>query len=223
MPGENVFGSLQPFETDHLCGPVMRLRHELAAAEAAEHLEGNLVAGREQLAALPVAGLTADPQANALARLTGLDEATVRTGLALLLAMLIEAGSALGFALLGLANLTCPAPPHAVAKSARAPPKRRCAGPPQPTTCDGSIERWGLTRLDVDPSQEIPARAAYDDFLPLGTHPTHRALVRNSLRHGVHVPGWRSGGRKVKRRDRAYYVGVALKEAQTAALVKVAA
>ena len=210
-------------ESRALCGPVLRLREELAAAEAAERLEGHLVAGREQLAAMPVAGLTADPQASALARLAGLDEATVRTGLALLLAMLIEADSALGFALLGLANVTHPAAPNAVARSAQAPPTRRRAGPPRPTTSDGAIKRWSLTRLAVDPGVEIPARAAYDDFCRWAR--TQRIEPCSETRFGTEFT-FRVrdlGGRKVKRRDRAYYVGVALKEAQTAALIKVAA
>ena len=210
-------------ESRALCGPVLGLRQELAAAEAAERLEGHLVAGREQLAALPVAGLTADPQASELARLAGLDEGTVRTVLALLLALLIEAGSALGFMLLGLANVTHPAAPKEVARPAQAPPTRRRAGPPRPTTCDGAIKRWGVTRLDVDPGVEIPARAAYDDFCRWAR--TQRIEPCSETRFGTEFT-FRVGdlgGRKVKRRDRAYYVGVALKEAQTAALIKVAA
>jgi hypothetical protein len=55
------------------CGPVLGLRKELAAAEAADRLETQLVAGRAQLATVPVAGIIADPQASALARLTGAD------------------------------------------------------------------------------------------------------------------------------------------------------
>ncbi|MEO8185611.1 MAG: hypothetical protein ABI895_42950, partial [Deltaproteobacteria bacterium] len=178
---------------------------------------------REQLAALPVAGLTADPQADALGRLAGLDEATVRTGLALLLAMLIEAGSALGFALLGLANVTDPAPPSAVARSAKAPPPRRGAGPPRPTTSDGAIQRWSLTRLDVDPGAEIPARAAYSDFCRWARTRSMEPCSETRFGREFTFRVGDLGGRKVKRRDRAYYVGVALKKAQTAALLKVAA
>jgi hypothetical protein len=52
------------------CAPVLGLRKELAAAEAAERLEAQLVAGRTQLATASVVGSVADPQASALARLT---------------------------------------------------------------------------------------------------------------------------------------------------------
>ena len=85
------------------CAPVLGLRKELAAAEAAERLEAQVVAGRTQLATASVAGSVADPQASALARLTGAVEGTIRTGIALLLAGLIEVGSALGFTLVSVA------------------------------------------------------------------------------------------------------------------------
>jgi hypothetical protein len=93
------------------CAPVLGLRKELAAAEAAERLEAQLVAGRTQLATASVAGSVADPQASALARLTGADEGTIRTGIALLLAGLIEVGPALGFTLVSVATARNPPPP----------------------------------------------------------------------------------------------------------------
>ena len=102
-------------ESRSVCAPVLGLRKELVAAEAAERLEAQLVAGRAELATASVVGSVADPQASGLARLAGLDEATVRTGIALLLAGLIEAGSALGFTLVSVAtrrNLQPATPPH---------------------------------------------------------------------------------------------------------------
>ena len=102
-------------ESRSACAPVLGLRKELVAAEAAERLEAQLVAGRAELATTSVVGSVADPQASGLARLAGLDEATVRTGIALLLAGLIEAGSALGFTLVSVATGRNPqpaTPPH---------------------------------------------------------------------------------------------------------------
>ena len=96
------------------CAPVLGLRKELAAAEAAERLETQLVAGRAQLATVAVAGSVADPQASALAKLTGADEATIRTYVALLLAALIEVGSALGFTLVSVATAYNPPPPSTI-------------------------------------------------------------------------------------------------------------
>ena len=105
-------------ESRSACAPVLGLRKELAAAEAAERLEAQLVAGRTQLATASVAGSVADPQASALARLTGADEGTIRTGIALLLAGLIEVGSALGFTLVSMAT----------ARNPQQPSSRRVAG-----------------------------------------------------------------------------------------------
>ena len=118
------------------CAPVLGLRKELAAAEAAERLEAQLAAGRAELAAVSVAGSVADPQASALARLIGADEPTVRTGIALLLAGLIEVGSALGFTLVSVATSRNPQPPSTTRRVAgssnSASPQahaRRSAGP----------------------------------------------------------------------------------------------
>ena len=116
------------------CVPVLGLRKELAAAEAAERLEAQLVAGRTQLATGSVAGSVADPQASALARLTGADEGTIRTSIALLLASLIEVGSALGFTLISMATARNPQPPstrHVAGSSGSAGPQahaRRSTG-----------------------------------------------------------------------------------------------
>src|SRR5207344_2139899 len=110
------------------CAPVLGLRKELAAAEAAERLEAQLVAGRTQLATVSVAGSVADPQASALARLTGADEGTVRSGIAILLAVLIEGGSALGFTLVSVATARNPpplsTPPRGVPQPANAASRR---------------------------------------------------------------------------------------------------
>ena len=71
-------------ESRSACAPVLGLRKELAAAEAAKQLEAELAAARAELAAVSVASSVADPQASALARLIGADESTVRTSVALL-------------------------------------------------------------------------------------------------------------------------------------------
>jgi hypothetical protein len=100
------------------CAPVLGLRKELAAAEAAERLEAQLVAGRTQLATASVAGSVVDPQASALARLIGADEGTIRTGIAVLLAGLVEVGSALGFTLVSMATARNTQPPSTIKRVA---------------------------------------------------------------------------------------------------------
>ena len=81
------------------CARVISLRRELIAAQVAERLERTLTEARN--ASSDHSGV--DPQAAALSRMTGIAERDVRTGLALLLAGLIEMTSAMGFAIVGLA------------------------------------------------------------------------------------------------------------------------
>jgi hypothetical protein len=250
-------------ESRSACAPVLGLRKELAAAEAAERLEAQLVAGRAELATAPVAGSVADPQAGALARLLGLDEAAVRTGVALLLAGLIEAGSALGFTLVSVAtgrNSKPTTPPHydrpgpsnAAGPSERARPFsngysrrpratqtrhrgapaahqariRRCDGSCLAASTDGRrtprfvaaaptntewrkvIECWVQTRVNAGAGGSIPARKAYLDFCnwvrSAGIEPCTETRFGRLLSALV----VQLGGRKMKRRDRAYYQGL---------------
>jgi hypothetical protein len=192
------------------CGPVLGLRKELAAADAADRLETQLVAGRAQLATVPMAGFIADPQASALARLIGAEEATIRTGVAFLLAGLIEAGSALGFTLVAVATPRNPPPraPKRVPGPADKARRRQRTG--QRWARSDTLERWVQARLKVDAAGSIPAREAYADFCrwarAAGIEPsTETRFGRDFSATIVEL-----GGAKVKRRDRAYYDGVSL-------------
>jgi hypothetical protein len=257
-------------ESRSACAPVLGLRKELAAAEAAERLEAQLVAGRAELATTPVAGSVADPQAGALARLLGLDEAAVRTGIALLLAGLIEAGSALGFTLVSVGtgrhtqpstapNHGRPGPSNAARPNERGRPfsatnsrrqrgtQTRHRGAPAAHQargrCDGScrvaassprpaprsatapsaaaantewrevVERWVQIRLISGAGGSIPAREAYADFY----HWAHSAGLEpcTETRFGRLLSEFvvQLGGRKMKKRDRAYYQGLMFKMA----------
>jgi hypothetical protein len=181
------------------CAPVLGLRKELAAAEAAERLEAQLVAGRAQLATVSVAGSVADPQAGALARLTGADEATIRTYVALLLASLIEVGSALGFTLVSVATTYNPTPPSAepppptqrhVPGLANTPRRRANAQRPA-TTHDG--ERRVQTGPGVDAAGDFKARVNRASYRwRVGTNPAQRppshALGSTALRNGHKHP-----------------------------------
>jgi hypothetical protein len=246
------------------CAPVLDLRKELAAAEAAERLETQLVVGRARLATVAVAGSVADPQASALARLTGVDEATIRTYVALLLAALIEAGSALGFTLVSVATARNPPPSapghvpssantarlrtsaqrasastsitrrvqtrlmvgsanhvaslesstgyrdHVPAELPSHAPGSKARGTNQHATNVDALGRWIGERLQADATARIPAREAYIDFC-------RWARVRD-VKPGTETRFGRDfsariadlGGKKMKRRDRAYYEGVGL-------------
>ncbi|MEM9726894.1 MAG: hypothetical protein AAF909_15775 [Pseudomonadota bacterium] len=84
------------------CAEVLRLRQELAVAEDAARLEAALGETRRALSSVSVVGPSADPQAETIAGLVGAEPGRVQTGLALLITLLIEAGSSLGFTLVVL-------------------------------------------------------------------------------------------------------------------------
>ena len=82
----------------------------------------------------------------------------------------------------------------------------------QPELSSGAdlLDRWIQTRLNMDPADSIPARDAYADFCcwarAKDIEPgTETRFGRNFTARIIEL-----GGIKVKRRDRAYYEGVAL-------------
>src|SRR5262249_36537850 len=90
---------------------------------------------------------------------------------------------------------------------------RASRGAPKLTeTPDDLVSRWALARLDIVSTGSIQADAAYQDFCdwcsvhgfaPLTSQMFGRRFTK------VHAG---MGGRKVKRRGRAYYEGAALQE-----------
>ena len=92
-------------ESQAACATIFSLRRELIAAQVAERLEGTVAEGRA--ATSDIAAI--DPQAAALARLTGLHDGDVRTALALLLAGIVELASAMGVTIVALATKSLPA------------------------------------------------------------------------------------------------------------------
>lgn len=81
------------------CQPVLELRRERAAAEAAARRETELAEVRAALSRITPSGSIADPQARAIAALLGETPDAVRAALALVMTGLIELGSSLGFTL----------------------------------------------------------------------------------------------------------------------------
>ena len=192
------------------CSNVTGLRRELVAAEEAERLESALSQARKELATLAVVGSDADPQAGALARLLGVTELTARDGVALILSLLLELGSALGFAV------------ASAIKGGNSPPSRPPNPPrrtrreismlsPRTATARRSIECWVATRLERNPASAIPARSAYEDFC--GWSHQHGVASCSETQFGRLFSARISavGGSKQKRRDRTYYLGVGLR------------
>jgi hypothetical protein len=119
--------------------------------------------GRAQLATVSVTGSDVDPQATVLASLIRVDQVHIRA-IALLIPFILEAGSALGFAIIATAANAVPS-----AATTRYPlptghTTTRHANPARLRTSDGVIRRWALSELDIDPGSSMPARRAYETF-----------------------------------------------------------
>ncbi len=91
-------------ESRQACAPWQALKAELRAAETAQKLADRASGLRAARDALPSVNERADPQAAAIAGLSGLTPQTVRDIIAALLAVLIEAGSGLGLTLIAFAR-----------------------------------------------------------------------------------------------------------------------
>ncbi len=213
--------------TREVCPKIDRLKRELAASREAGRLEEDLVADRETLSTIPVPTMTADPQSAALGELTGFGEGAIRNSVAVLIALLVELGSALGFTLIILAaranaaNLGASIPPDAlqsafVLKTRRQHPQAGLHLSDFPTDL---VTRWALARLDVISSEVIQAEHAYEDFRDWCCAQGARALTPQMFGRRFTAIHKGMGGKKLKRQGRAYYSGVTL-QAQRSAGIK---
>jgi hypothetical protein len=109
-------------ESRELCQAIERLNAERAIVAEAKELQGKLDGVALRLSKMNAADAfkSVDPQAEALAKLTGLDPESVRLLLAILIATLIEMGSGLGFWL--MSTEAAREPLAAVAKPRKAKP-----------------------------------------------------------------------------------------------------
>ena len=166
-------------ESHTACVRVLALRQELAAAQSVRVLEERVDEAQRHLGTAPVVGQTADPQVAGLAALLGPEEPSLRRALALLLAVLVEAGSAVGFPLASAAAANPPPPPQTGATSrtpavpGRAPngsapsgvvsfaarAGRRKRGRRPATQPDASLVGWAAQCLRRDHHGCIGARA----------------------------------------------------------------
>jgi hypothetical protein len=207
--------------TQEVCPKVGWLRQELAASQEATRLDADLVADRRALSEMPVAAFVADPQSAALNRLTGFGEEELRNAVAVLIALLVEFGSALGFSVIILAACSTAATSQASSveenKEPSPPSGKQMQGQHSNVseTPDDLVTRWALARLDIVTTGTIQADVAYRDFCEWCL--AHRLVALTPQMFGrrftkVHAG---MGGKKVKRRGRAYYEGTALQEKLT--------
>jgi hypothetical protein len=121
--------------TQEVCPKVGRLRQELAASQEAARLDADLVADRRALSEMPVAAFVADPQSAALNRLTGFGQEELRKAVVVLIALLVEFGSALGFSVIILAARSTAATSQASSVEENKEPS-----PPPGNKCKDSIQ-----------------------------------------------------------------------------------
>jgi len=165
---------------------------------------------------MPAAAFVADPQSAALSRLTGFGEEELRNAVAVLIAFLVELGSALGFSVIILATRSTAATSQALSVKENKEPS-----PPSRETTQGRhtgvsetpkdlVTRWSLARLDVISSEMIQAEHAYEDFRDWCCAQGARALTPQMFGRRFTAIHKGIGGKKPKRQGRAYYSGVAL-------------
>jgi hypothetical protein len=214
------------------CAAVVSLRRELAVAEVAERLEQSLAAGHAELRADKTGQAEIDPQATALAWLAGVDESSIRTGLALLLAAVVEAGSALGFTIVALATRALPVPStgRAVARSAQTAVRPRTTTwrrkqSKQPSAATDIPSPSGktrkLARLDHVPGF-LQARTIRVEGATCGATELYQAFRRHCQRQGIPEPSQQALGRELThlglakgrctRTGRIAYLGLALND-----------
>ena len=139
-------------ESRGLCQAIERLNAERATATEAKELQGKIDAAQFRLSKLNAADgfKSVDPQAEALAKLTGLTPETVRLLLAILIAALIELGSGLGFWL--ISGDAMARQPGEVVKAEQAPAElARVEG-------DCIVERWANEALARRKGAHVSAR-----------------------------------------------------------------
>jgi hypothetical protein len=104
-----------------LCAKLERFQGELAGAEEAEKLRTKDEALARKLEGMDLAAAlrSTDAQAESLSRLTGISAASIKDGLAIMVALLIELGSGLGL------WVTTARAGHGQAKVARADAKEQ--------------------------------------------------------------------------------------------------
>ena len=216
------------------CQPTLTLRRELAAAEEVGRLERQVEQGRTQLQTQPVTARAVDPQVAGLAEFIGVDEPTMRHGLAVLLALLIEGVSTTGLAIVAGATAKSPLPtnpPPALQSRHHRPSAPRQAQPatnvvrlvtsplvtrPTITRQPGAIDRWLGGLVSSDPTTQMAARAAYLAYRQWAEHGGMIPATETAFGKAMTARVTALGGTKRKARTGTFYVGVRLDPARTA-------
>lgn len=164
------------------CASYHKLAAELATAKQAGSVEAQIAVIKSKLARLPsgAVGGSADPQAEVLARLSGQDQAIVQTGLVILMAILVEFGSSLGFYVVfsqwriyekhkPLVVTKAPAKSGANDNESAAPAVSNASSVeakavPKLMAPETDVERFYRDRIETAEGSSLTATALYEDY-----------------------------------------------------------
>jgi len=155
------------------CREFHTLEAELAAANKAEQLDQRMVAVRAKLDDVRRAGPStqADPQAAILSNISGLATDKIQLGLTILVSLLVEAGSALGFfvalshwRIFDEKSLGVPAPVEAAA-----PPRRTLPALVAPDEAElpyerSDVEMYFDERVEESKESSVTALSLFEDY-----------------------------------------------------------
>lgn len=217
-PGAEGCKTINGPVTREICPKVDRLRRELATSKETARLEADLEADRQAFSAMPETAPVADPQSAALSRMMGIGPALLTDAITMLIAVLVELGSALGFSIILLAARS-PASKPQLAALERSEMSSTAAlettalrrGIKSLTETPGdAVTRWAIARLDIISSGMIQAEHAYEDFASWCRREGKQPLTPQMFGRRFTAVHAHMGGKKLKRRGRAYYSGVSL-------------
>jgi len=209
------------------CGKYNNLMAELAAAETSGKLELRIAGLDKKLGKATGAELAGgDPQAEMLAGLSGYSVDSVQTGMALLIALLLEIGSGLGlyiaFSQWRLYDMAAPAVPAvasepsaavAVAKAPRAKAKSRVSAndnkkAPKLVAPETDVERFRKESVATAEGSSLTATELYEDYCSWCEDQRKEPLALPTFGREF---GELTGIKKAKIAGRVRYIGIKLK------------
>lgn len=221
--------------TREYCQGLNRLQAELAVGVEAAQVEAKVAeikARLDRTTGTTVVG-EADPQAGVLARITGQELNLVQMGLVLLVAILLELGSALGFYVamsvwrMGFGERqTAPAARPAIAANenvaaVEVQPQQPALPAPQPATVarltvpETDLERFYKERLEPAEGETVTATALYEDYCSWCEELDKEAMALPTFgRQFGELKGYRDSKiARAKVGGRIRYIGIKLKAA----------
>ncbi len=203
------------------CAGVAKLEGELAASEEAERLRAKDDALGQKMGAMDLAAAlkSADPQSEALARLTGWQASSIKDGLAILVALLIELGSGFGlYAATASGKSTAARPDRPANRPSQdeppAAPKKRivaaCSNRPATVTekapAVDPVRAFTKAAMIAKAGREIAAGDLYATFARWAEHEGHDVLSPAGFGRKLTALKFQ----RVKRGGAIYYAGVEL-------------